>query len=84
MSGRRRIATQDDMDEVLGLLEDGLSMSAVARELGWDRHTISRWSREAGYTPSFGNKGGFRLVVQDHPAEVVSDVHTPGHGRRLD
>lgn len=84
MSGRRRIATQDDMDEVLGLLEDGLSMSAVARELGWDRHTISRWSREAGYTPSFGNKGGVRLVVQDRPAEVVSDVHTPGHGRRLD
>lgn len=79
-----RAVTQEDKDEVLELLEEGWSMSAVARELGWDRHTVSDWARQAGYSSVFSNRGGIRLVAPDRPAGIVSGVQISGHGRRLD
>ena len=74
-----------DRDVVLDELEMGFAGREIARRLGINRATVSRWCWQAGLRMGRGRNGGRGVPVM--PEEFVDGHPRParaGHGRRLD
>lgn len=79
-----RVVSSAVRERALELAESGLSLHAVAVEIGCDRHTVSRWVRAAGYSTGRGGRIGIRLELPSRPPGVASGMLRQGHGRRFD
>lgn len=52
MSGRRIFKDQRKFDEMIQMIEDGVSYSKIAKHFDCDHSSIINWARKIGVTPS--------------------------------
>ncbi|MDQ1022564.1 transposase [Streptomyces umbrinus] len=74
-TGRRAERMRAHHALVHGLLSEGMGLRAIARHLGWGRHTVQRYARAARWQD---------MVTGRHTRTSRLDMHQPYLQRRID